>query len=80
MESWLLPFANNLKKLREEANLSLRELGEELGISKSALHQYENALADPSLTSLKKIANYFDVDINWLIGETPIRGVKKIAK
>lgn len=39
MENWLLPFANNLKKLREEANLSLRELGEELGISKSALHQ-----------------------------------------
>ncbi len=79
MKGLVLPFANNLKKLREEKGVSLRELAEELDISKSALQQYENALADPSLSSIRKIATYFDEDINWLIGETSVRSIKKIA-
>ena len=79
MKNLVLAFANNLKMLREEKGLTLRGLAEELDISKSALHQYENAMADPSLTSIKKIAAYFHEDINWLIGETPVRRIKKIA-
>ena len=79
MKSLLLAFANNLKMLREGKGLSLRELAEELGISKSALHQYENAMADPSLTSIIKIADYFDEDVDWLIGESSVRRIKKIA-
>lgn len=79
MKNLVLEFANNLRLLREEKGLSLRELSEELDISKSALHQYENAMADPSLTSIKKIAAYFNEDINWLVGEVPVRRIKKIA-
>lgn len=77
MKNLVLDFANNLKMLREEKGLTLRELAEELDISKSALHQYEKALADPSLTSIKKIATYFNEDINWLVGEVPVRRIKK---
>jgi len=79
MKNLVLPFANNLRQLREEKGMSLRELAEALDISKSALNQYENALADPSLSSIVKIANYFNEDINWLIGESPHRRIKKIA-
>ncbi len=74
----VVPFANNLKRLREEKGLSLRELADKTGISKSSLSDYENALSDPSLTNIIIIAEYFDEDIGWLIGEAP--RLKKIAK
>ena len=68
MKRLLLAFANNLKMLREGKGLSLRELEEELGISKSALHQYENAMADPSFwpppeCRLLSSSAYLDISI-----------------
>jgi len=76
----LKDFAENLKRLREEKNLTLRELAEELKIGKSTLSEYENAQKDPSLMNAKKIADYFDESIDWLAGYTTVRRVKKIAK
>lgn len=76
----LKDFAENLKRLRKEKNLTLRELAEELKIGKSTLSEYENAQKDPSLTNVKKIAGYFNESIDWLSGWTTVRRVKKIAK
>lgn len=73
----LKPFAENLKRLREEKNMTLRELAEELKIGKSTLSEYENAQKDPSLTNVQKIAEYFDESIDWLAGWTNVRRVKK---
>lgn len=69
MEKYLVDFAKNLKTLREEKNLSIRDLASALDISKSSISQWENCKNDITLGALKKIANYFDVDMNWLIGE-----------
>lgn len=82
MNPKLIDFANNLKQLREESGLTLRGLAEELNISKSALQQYESALSDPSMSVVRKISDYFDVEIDWLIGLKKIRetkGLKKMA-
>ena len=79
----LVEFANKLKMLREESGLSLRALAEELNISKSALQQYESAISDPSMTVVRRIADYFDEDANWLVGITKVRtkggNIKKMA-
>ena len=64
----VMPFARNLRMLRESKGLSLRDLAHELGIGKSSLQLYESAEADPSMTVVKMIAEYFDVDVNWLVG------------
>lgn len=76
----LMIFAENLKRLRMEKGITLRELAEATGIGKSTLHEYENALTDPSLTHVKLIAQYYDESIDWLAGETHVRRVKKIAE
>ena len=78
----LMEFSKRLKFLRDEKNISTRELAEEIGISKTAINEYENAMSDPALTTAKKIADYFDEDIDWLIGSAPFyqRRIKKIAK
>jgi transcriptional regulator with XRE-family HTH domain len=62
-------FAKNLKALREQHNLSLRILAEEIGISYQALNYYENCQRDPSITIVKKIADYFSKTVDEMIGE-----------
>lgn len=57
-----------LRQLRDNANLKGDELGEILGISKTAISKWENGAVFPSRKNLIKIANYFNVTIDYLIG------------
>lgn len=64
-------FPNQLKKLRREKGLNQNELAQALGLSKTAVSNYETGYAPPSSTNLRKIAAYFDVSISELLGEKP---------
>ncbi len=66
-------FARNLRYLRSEREMTLRELAEALKIGRSTLSEYENAETDPSLTVVKKIADYFGESVDWLVGDTKER-------
>jgi len=66
-------FARNLRYLRSERGMTLRELAEALKIGRSTLSEYENAETDPSLTVIKKIADYFGKSVDWLVGDTKER-------
>ncbi len=61
-------FSETLKILREKRNLTQRELAEELNISKSAVSMYESAKREPDFETLELIADYFNVDMNYLLG------------
>lgn len=66
-------FSNTLKKLREDAELSQEELANILGISKSTVGMYEQGKRMPNTnTILKKIAAYFGVTIDYLVGYNPL--------
>jgi transcriptional regulator with XRE-family HTH domain len=64
---------NRLRELRTEKNLSLRELAEKLELSYSSVGKYERDEAQPSFDILFKLADFFDVSIDYLIGYTDIR-------
>lgn len=64
-------FPNRLKKLRREKGLNQNELAQALGLSKTAVSNYETGYAPPSSTNLRKIAAFFDVSISELLGENP---------
>ena len=64
-------FENILKQLRLEHGISQAELAERLGISRSAVSMYERGEREPDLDTLEKIADYFNVDMNQLLGRTP---------
>jgi len=68
MKSTLEIFAARLKQLRSENNLSVAELSEITGISRSILYDYERGNVEPTMTKLLAIADYFNVDVGWLIG------------
>ena len=62
-------FAERLRKLRNEKGLSTRALGEIIGVSNATISRYETGKRDPDLLVVNKIANYFNVTIEYLCGE-----------
>ena len=61
---------NRLKELRMENNLTLRELGKQLMMKTSTLSQYEMERREPKIEIWKKIADFFHVPTEYLMGLT----------
>lgn len=56
-----------IRKKRIEKNMSLKELAEKIDLTASFLSQVERELAEPSITSLRKIAEALDVPIFYFL-------------
>ena len=59
-----------IKELRTEMHKSLRDVANDLNISYSSLSKYERGDQQPSYETLIRIANYFNVTTDYLIGIT----------
>lgn len=59
---------NNLKKLREEREIKQIEVADYLGITKASYSQMESNIDKAKAPTLKKIALFFNVSIDYLIG------------
>ena len=57
-----------LKKLRKAKGLSQTQLANELGMIKQTYSNYENEKREPNIATLIKLADYFDVSVDYLIG------------
>lgn len=60
----------NLRLLRKEQGLSLKQLGEIIGVAESTISLYETGKRQPDQTTLLKIADYFDVSTDYLLDRT----------
>lgn len=63
-------FARVLRLLRSEKNMSQQELADALKISKSSISMYEVGNREPDFETLELIADYFNVDTDYLLGRT----------
>lgn len=61
-------FSNIFKSLRMEAGLTQTDLSKRLKISRSAISMYECGEREPDLEILEKIADFFQVETDYLIG------------
>ena len=61
-------YSIRIRKLRKQQQLTQEELALELGISRSTLGMYETGKREPDFKTLEKIADYFNVDMNYLTG------------
>jgi repressor LexA len=61
-----------LKDLREKKTLTQAQLSALLQISASAIGMYEQGRREPDNETLKKIANFFNVTIDYLLGNTDL--------
>lgn len=63
-------FKDRLKQLRRETELTQQELAKKLGVSFSSISMYERGEREPSFEMLEMIADFFNVDMNYLLGKT----------
>ncbi|OIU71027.1 helix-turn-helix domain-containing protein [Rossellomorea aquimaris] len=59
---------SNIRKLREKENLSQKDFAKKIGISNVVLSRYEKDERKPDYDMLNKIADYFDVSVDYLLG------------
>lgn len=63
-------FPSRLKELRTSRGLTLEQLGKEVGSTRATIGNFENGNKTPSLDLLIKLAEYFNVSIDYLAGRT----------
>lgn len=57
-----------LKELRESKGLTQKEVAEIIGYSEISYGRYENGKREPDISTLCKLAEYFNVTVDYLIG------------
>lgn len=60
----------NLKELRQSKKLSQQTVARDLGVSLRAYQNYEYSQREPSIEMLCKLADYFNVSIDTLVGRS----------
>lgn len=69
---------NKIRELRKSKKLSMKELGEAIGgYAESTISLYENNKRQPDQETLIKIADFFGVSIDYLLGHEPSNKIKK---
>lgn len=66
-------FAKRLKKLRQEKGKKQTEMAEFLEITPRAYQYYEGAGHYPDVPGLMKLADYFEVSTDYLLGRSDQR-------
>lgn len=59
----------NIKKLRLKHRFTQQELADHLGVSRQALGLYEKEKREPGIDMLIKLADTFNVTVDYLIGK-----------
>ena len=61
-------FKKKLKELRRENHLTQKQLADLLDKSRTGIANWEQGLAEPSLTDIRKLCKIFDVSAEILLG------------
>lgn len=59
---------NRIAELRKKYGISQKELAKKFGLAQNTLSQYENELRTPSTVMITRMAEFFDVPVNYLLG------------
>ena len=68
-----MDFNLRLRSLRKEKHLTQADVGKPLGYGYTTISNYESGRNEPSIEDLKKIAVFFDVSLDYLLGVTDQR-------
>ena len=60
----------NLAKIRKQSGSTQKNLSILLGFSQELISKYERGLSNPSISSLKKMASFFNCSVDYLIDFT----------
>lgn len=63
-------FKTRLKQLRNEKKINQRELANFLKVAPSTISMYESGQREPNFEVLESLADFFNVDLNYLLGKS----------
>lgn len=61
-------FGARLREVRKSKKLTQKELAEQIGIKQNSYSDWETGKNEPSLENLVKLADLFEVSLDWLFG------------
>lgn len=73
----MLSLGERLANLRENLGLTQKELAAKLNVGRSTISDYEKGTTQPSYDVLIKLADFFDVSLDYLFGRTEIKASMK---
>ena len=59
---------NRLKEIRQEKKLSQTDIAKALGVTRQAISLYEKGDREPKLETWQKLADFFNVPVDYLLG------------
>ncbi|MDR1626548.1 MAG: XRE family transcriptional regulator [Spirochaetia bacterium] len=62
-------FGEKIRRVREQKRLTLRELSKKAGVSESLISQIETGRVSPSIDTLLSLADYLEVDLEYLFSD-----------
>lgn len=72
--------ANRIRELRKQKNLTMKQLGEHLGMAENVVSRYETGKRQPDNEALVKFANFFNVSVGYLIGAEEPGGLPQTTR
>ena len=59
---------NRIRDLRKQRNITMKQLGNIVGLAESTISQYETGKRQPDYETLLKLGEYFEVSVGYLLG------------
>lgn len=69
-----------LRQIRQEYKISCKQFGKDIELSASALSHYETGISVPSIRITLRIAEYFHVSIDYLLGRSEFRNQEEVGE
>lgn len=86
-----MKYGSRLKQLRNKKGLSQKELTDRLHLNRSTYARYETSTTQPDYDTLEKLADFYDVSVDYILGRTdnpnsgdenefdPLKEIRKIT-
>ncbi len=65
-------FADRIKDLRIQSDLTQQEVADKLNVTKQTVSQYERGLRRPDMESLEAISDVFNVSVDYVLGKSDV--------
>lgn len=59
---------NRIRELRKSRNMTMKQLGEVVGVAESTISQYETGKRQPDNETVLKLGEFFDVTVGYILG------------
>ena len=73
----MLSLGKKIRELRKEKDVSQTTLGKHLGVGKTTISNYETGYSTPDNEVLIKLAKYFNVSVDYLLGNSETKNPYK---